>query len=573
MKTRYFALAALALPLAAMAQTTVSVDFEDPSGYKALGVYDTWEESPFRTGKLQGNVAVVDNFLPQTNADGVVLNDSKKILGVQRSRFGSNTFGARVDLNEPLSTTPTTIYVHVKMYKPCKGKAMLVGLGKRPDRAGQSNDVEQFWVYSSKSLPENEWCDAVFPIKTCDGVDIHSFVIVPDPTTPNHLTDDFAAYFDDILVNNDNRPRIKQNSFYELNFDETTVSNKSGNYVRSIKLVTTSNGTQTRNVGQKSPQLIYNDLTNYSFRAKAGDTVTPTISFTGNWMNGYVYLDRDNDGQFNVKLNDNYTNAEGSDLMSYYYIETVEDKKGYKYDGTEVSGDARNTMETPAFKLPADLPVGFYRMRFKVDWGNTDPAGRMTATNNIKQNGGAVIDTRINIHADKVSVSAASRNGFITDGNGGELVNYETNFGKPLAIIAKPAPGFAIDSVTIYHGYNLNGEQYNKYGTKQWDKVVIRANVFNKTTGKYTLPASLIDGDIMIDAQFASTTAVKQAKKEEPLTFTAAAGKLLLKASQPTDVVVADADGRILFKQHLTGSHALTLPTGIYVVNGQKVTL
>ena len=77
----------------------------------------------------------------------------------------------------------------------------------------------------------------------------------------------------------------------------------------------------------------------------------------------------------------------------------------------------------------------------------------------------------------------------------------------------------------------------------------------------------------MIDAQFASTTAVKQAQKEEPLTFTAAAGKLLLKASQPTDVVVADAEGRILFKQHLTGSHVLTLPTGIYVVNGQKVTL
>ena len=66
---------------------------------------------------------------------------------------------------------------------------------------------------------------------------------------------------------------------------------------------------------------------------------------------------------------------------------------------------------------------------------------------------------------------------------------------------------------------------------------------------------------------------VKQAQKEEPLTFTAAAGKLLLKASQPTDVVVADAEGRILFKQHLTGSHALTLPTGIYVVNGQKITL
>ena len=34
------ALAALALPLATMAQT-VKVDFEDASGYKSIGVYDT----------------------------------------------------------------------------------------------------------------------------------------------------------------------------------------------------------------------------------------------------------------------------------------------------------------------------------------------------------------------------------------------------------------------------------------------------------------------------------------------------------------------------------------------------
>lgn len=573
MKYLSIALAALTFPLAAQAQT-VKVDFEDASSYKALSVYDTWEESPFRTGKLQGNAAVVDNFLPQTNADGVVLNDSKKILGVQRSRFGSNTFGVRVDLNEPFSTTPSTVYVHVKMYKPTKGKAMLVGLGKRPDRAGQSNDVEQFWVYSSKSLPADEWCDAVFPIKTCNGVEIHSFVIIPDVTSPNELTEDFAAYFDDIEVNNSDMPRIKQNAYYDLNFDTESTSGKSWQYVTTVKLTSTTNGSQTLTVGSVNPQLLYRDLTSKFFRAKAGDDITPVINYNGGWMNGYVYLDQGNDGQFDVKLNDNYTNAAGSDLMSYYYIETEENTKGYKYDGTELSGNDRNTMETPAFKLPADLPVGFYRMRFKVDWGNADPAGRMTTTNSIKSNGGVVIDTRLNVHADKVNVSSASRNGYITDVNGTELVSYKADFYKQLAIIAQPAPGFALDSVTIYHGYNLTGEQYNKYGTKQWDKVVIRASSFNKKTGKYTLPASIIDGDVMIDAQFASTTAVKEATKEEnPLTFTTAAGKLTLHASQPTEVTVIDAEGRTLFKQTINGNRTLALPTGVYVVNGQKVTL
>ena len=130
MKKHIIALAALGLPLAAMAQT-VKVDFEDASGYKSVGVYDTWEESPFRLGTLKGNCAVVDNFISPTNELGEVVNDSKKILGVQRSRFGSNTFGARIDLNTPFDITPTYKYVHVKIYKPVKGRVMLVALGKR----------------------------------------------------------------------------------------------------------------------------------------------------------------------------------------------------------------------------------------------------------------------------------------------------------------------------------------------------------------------------------------------------------------------------------------------------------
>lgn len=59
-----------------MAQT-VKVDFEDASGYKSVGVYDTWEESPFRLGTLKGNCAVVDNFISPTNELGEVVNDSK----------------------------------------------------------------------------------------------------------------------------------------------------------------------------------------------------------------------------------------------------------------------------------------------------------------------------------------------------------------------------------------------------------------------------------------------------------------------------------------------------------------
>ena len=55
----YILLATLGLSLAASAQT---INFEN-TDYKGLGVYDTWEASPFRTGALEGNYAVVDNHL------------------------------------------------------------------------------------------------------------------------------------------------------------------------------------------------------------------------------------------------------------------------------------------------------------------------------------------------------------------------------------------------------------------------------------------------------------------------------------------------------------------------------
>ena len=45
------------LPLAVMGQE-IKFDTQD---YKSVGVYDRWEHSPFRTGELAGNCAVVDN--------------------------------------------------------------------------------------------------------------------------------------------------------------------------------------------------------------------------------------------------------------------------------------------------------------------------------------------------------------------------------------------------------------------------------------------------------------------------------------------------------------------------------
>lgn len=572
MNTKYFALAALALPINLMAQTT-KVDFEDATGYKSVGVYDTWEESPFRTGELKGNAAVIDNFLPTTNDNGDVVNDSKKIVGVQRSRFGSNTFGVRVDLNTPFDLTPEYVYVHVKMYKPLEGRVMLVGLGKRPDRAGQSNDVEQVWVYSSNSTVANQWFDAVFPIKACNGVQIHSLVIVPDVNSPQEMTSDYAAYIDDIEVNNSAKPRIKVASYYGLNYDKETAVDKPERYVKAITLQPNGATKQSISVGSVSPQLIYRDVTDHAFTAKAGQTVTPSIDYQGGgWMNGFVYLDKGDDGQFDASFDESTHKAtKGCDLVSYYYLEMVEDKSGYKYDGTALSGNDRNNLSTPAFTLPSDLQPGFYRMRYKVDWGNLDPAGRNTTTNSIKSNGGFIVDTRLNVHTDKVSLSAASRNGFITLEDGTELVSYQTDFGKAVKIKATPANGFEIDSLVISHGYNLTGNQYNKYGTKQYDEYIVRASDFN-ADGTFTIPARIIDGEVSIDGQFRSTTGITNNQADtKKLNFKIAAEKLYLSTTQPTHVLLVDDQGRVIFNDMVNGKRTLRLHKGVYVLNDEKI--
>lgn len=572
MNTKYFALAALALPMNLMAQTT-KVDFEDAAGYKSVGVYDTWEESPFRTGELKGNAAVIDNFLPTTNDNGDVVNDSKKIVGVQRSRFGSNTFGVRVELNTPFDLTPEYIYVHVKMYKPLEGRVMLVGLGKRPDRAGQSNDVEQVWVYSSNSTVANQWFDAVFPIKACNGVQIHSLVIVPDVNSPQEMTSDYAAYIDDIEVNNSAKPRIKVASYYGLNYDKETAVDKPERYVKAITLQPSGATKQSISVGSVSPQLIYRDVTDHAFTAKAGQTVTPSIDYQGGgWMNGFVYLDKGDDGQFDASFDESTHKAtEGCDLVSYYYLEMVENQSGYKYDGTALSGNDRNNLSTPVFTLPSDLQPGFYRMRYKVDWGNLDPAGRNTTTNSIKSNGGFIVDTRLNVHTDKVSLSAASRNGFITLEDGTELVSYQTDFGKAVKIKATPANGFEIDSLVISHGYNLTGNQYNKYGTKQYDEYIVRASDFN-ADGTFTIPARIIDGEVSIDGQFRSTTGITNNQADaKKLNFKIAAEKLYLSTTQPTHVLLVDDQGRVIFNDMVNGKRTLRLHKGVYVLNDEKI--
>lgn len=497
-------LLALTLPAYGWAQDRISFEGNDGQAtYKSIGVYDSWDESPFRSQNganplLKGNVAVIDN--PDVTEEG---NASAKVLMVQRSRYGSNQFGARIDLNTPFELTTTTKYVHVMIKKDKPGRVLLIGLGKRQDRAGQSPETEQCWALSSRTIEPGIWNDAVFAIKGNGGIDIHSLVVVPDCESTHDLKEDFLVYIDEIEVNDESTPRIKIGD-YPLNIEEDAVSSKNNYYVNSVALTSPTAGEQTINVGSATPQTIYRPLLEKSFVAKAGETVTPKINFSGSWMNGYVYLDKGQDGDFYWQLNEDYTAPENSDLVSYYYIETVENESGFNYKGEPVSGNNRNTMQTPAFKIPEDLKPGFYRLRFKVDWGNADPGGRTTTTNGIIANGGNITDVRLNIHKDKVNVTTQYQNGDVYAADGSQLAGSEVKFGEPLTIKMVPSNGFIPDGITLTHGYNLTGDSL-VHGTPQYTTIRIPGYAV-KEDGTLTIPASLVDGDLHILGHFKSTT-------------------------------------------------------------------
>ncbi|MDO5074801.1 MAG: hypothetical protein Q4D66_02810 [Bacteroidales bacterium] len=496
-----FTMAAMALPIAATAQ---NIDFDTNSG-KNISVYDTWEESPFRKGDLPGNVAVVEN---PTNKvidpiTGKVSNESKFVLGLQRSRYGSNTFGARIDLKETFELTPKSQYVHVWVYKPVKGRVMVVGLGKRQDRPGQSAETEQFWGLSSITVEANQWTEVVIAVKGNGGIDIHSLVVVPDAESPHDLKEDFVAYIDNVVVNNDPKPSLLV-GYYPINFDyeQKYTRPDNGRHMDVVKLTSPSDGTssfdtptkgKTGDAIKKCP--VYVNAKGTSLWARAGEKVTPSVQITGGWMNSYVYLDKNKDGLFNMDANN-------SELVSYSFLSTSDDgERGQNSAGEAISGSRRNTVKLPPFDIPNDLTPGYYRLRYKLDWNNSDPAGNLSGDNNLLSNGGSFVDIRLNIHGENVTLTSSSRNGEVLAADGERLINKVVPFGKDFKIKMRPENGFEYSGIIVKHGYNLDKDSLIK-DNQQWETIFISRENFDESDHSYTIPGRLLDGDVQVEGVF-----------------------------------------------------------------------
>lgn len=483
------------LPVAVAAQ---HITFENMDEFRKLGVYDGWEQSPFRTGAIDGSHFVKITANPNSDeqtAPGIATNASEKAVALQRSRYGSNTFGARIDLNEPLHLGTSKKYVHVLVNKPAgeEAQVMLMGLGKREDWENQKPETEQFWVTSSIGA-NDVWCDLVFPITTNDAVDIHSFVLVPDLASPHLRTTDFIAYIDDIEVTDSSQPRYQEVN-YPVNFDANQAPTRTDRKTTKLNFTVTNESAVNVTVPTTT---VYTNLTEKAtVFAKAGAKVTPKITYTGNWMSGYAYVDWNNDGQFTPIIENNKA-AEGSELVSYTFLDGYDSTGATKSNGNSVSN---GTITCPAFTIPADTKPGIYRMRLKVDWNSADAGGNNNTGNLIVDNGGAIIDVLLNVHADEVAISANQLNGDVLSAEGAALSDAPVPFAKPVTVKMSPAPDFTYTGIIITHGYNLDGPEYVREN-RQYSSVTIPASSFDSETHEYTIPATYIDGEVRIEGLF-----------------------------------------------------------------------
>lgn len=488
----------LAMSLGANAQTTISFDTDD---FAKIGVYDSWSESPFRLGTLAGNAGVADN--PDVAVDevlGSAPNSTSKVVALQRSRHGSNTYGVRIDLKEPIRVTKQLQYIHVMAYlkdKPADSRMMVIGLGKRLEDSWswQTGEDEQFWAWTHSPVKAKEgWQDIVVSFKGFSyskteeankGIDIYSLVIIPDLRSPHADESDWVAYFDEIVVDNNAEKRFSTDK-YALDFYDESAPVRSDRSLNTVGL-NVGNNTYSANLSNKK---VYNELVGVNvFSAKAGDSVKPTFGYTGGWMNAYVYTDWGNDGVFTYTVNDNGTPAEGSDIVSYNAAQIGE--TWYKSDGTTVANGNNIAAGVPNFTVPASTAPGFYRMRYKVDWNSLNPAGSST----IISDGGAVADVTLDVHGETVSVSASQLNGdIVLAEDNSALLNYVTPYAQPLKVKIIPEKGFVQYGFLLKYGYNVNAaDQFDENGNPNWISVTIPATAI-AADSTYTIPAEYLRG-------------------------------------------------------------------------------
>lgn len=255
---------------------------------------------------------------------------------------------------------------------------------------------------------------------------------------------------------------------YGINYPDGTILS-SVKYTRSTETVSldTSRGRQTRSVTQGLDRLLYHSLMDGApLVVRQGEGVSAIFGHASGAMNGYVYIDLDNDGRFDA----------ATELMA-------------KSAGTEVN--------PPAFVIPASLAPGVYRIRFKVDLGSDDPAGATAKGNSIVYNNGAIIDAPLMVMNSAFTVNLIYTGGTLTDVSGGDLAGPKTA-AKAMLFTAEPPAGSHLEAVGVTYGFP---NRESKWGNVQSFTAEIGGDLFRNSGA---IPADyMLGSEVALTARYA----------------------------------------------------------------------
>lgn len=260
---------------------------------------------------------------------------------------------------------------------------------------------------------------------------------------------------------------------YALSFDENATGTENHDIAINI------NG----NIFEINGNAAYYDMTDTSVLLSGTRNIL--LDVTGeDGKDAYLYMDLNNDGRFAVLLGSDGLPTLSGELMTFSHYNGVDS------EGAVAESGVITTL--PVCRLSELLPDGVYRARLKFDNNDINPAGSAA----FVENNGVVVDFLINITSGKKELLLQTVDGSI-DGENNSALPLMVTPGSGFTAVLRGAPGFVCNELVVRHGHNLDGEQFIN-GNRQWSE-----EVFPVIDGEVVIDGSIVDGDVVLYAEFA----------------------------------------------------------------------
>lgn len=291
---------------------------------------------------------------------------------------------------------------------------------------------------------------------------------------------------------------VAQNYPVNVSTTETRNPNNSNRNYSGITLQPERGTIQTINIGNN----VYCDMTSSgesgTFKIKAGASAYPrfaiktnTNAWDGSWMHSFIFVDSDNNGQFQVNGLDN-----DDELYAHFGI-----KKGQNNSNVPMINSIQS------FRVPQT--PGTYRMRYLVAWetdtSSPDPAGNNSdgSGKTLNANGGVIVDVNLQVEYPTITTVVSGAEAEVKY-SGNPICGQDFTFTAPdkfgftKTITVKCGENFDDAQATSTVSYYNNSSSETPVNCYNWEQFTPTDN----GDGTYTVPADKMKGDLQITVTY-----------------------------------------------------------------------